>query len=64
MFTVKNAHTGEILTQTRTLTDARHWCDQRLHRAAGSREEFLSNLAAGIIAVYNASATEYRGPGF
>lgn len=61
---VRNAHTDEIYTEVPTLQAARQFCDQRLLRSAASRDGFLSNLAAGIITVYDASATVYRGAGF
>lgn len=64
MFTVKNAHTGDVYAQLRTLSEARKFCSQRLLRSAASREGFLSNLAAGVITVYDASATVYVGAGF
>ena len=64
MFTVKNAHTGTVYVQTPTLTAARNYCQQHLLRSAASREGFLSNLAAQIITVYDASATCYQGAGF
>lgn len=62
--TIRNAHTGEVYTEARTLQDARRFCEQRLLRSAASREGFLSNLAAGVITVYDASNTVYRGGGF
>jgi len=64
MFTIKNAHTGTVYVQAPTLTEARRFCDQRLLRSAASREGFLSNLAAGLITVYDASNTCYQGAGF
>ena len=64
MFTIKNTVTGNIYGQAKTLRDARTFCDNRLLRSGASREEFLSNLAAGIISVYDARHTAYQGPGF
>lgn len=64
VLTIKNAHTGGVLAQVQTLSQARSFCDQRLLRSAASREGFLSNLASGIITVYDASNTCYRGVGF
>ena len=63
-YTIRNAHTGELLQQAASLQAARHFCEQRLLRSAASREGFLSNLAAGLITVYDASSTIYRGAGF
>lgn len=63
-YTVRNAHTGEIYFEAPTLQAARNFCGQRLLRSAASREGFLSNLAAGVITVYDASHTIYSGAGF
>jgi hypothetical protein len=63
-FIIKNAHTGDIYTEAKTLQIARQFCNQRLLRSAASREGFLSNLAAGLITVYDASSTVYRDAGF
>lgn len=63
-YVIRNAYTDEVYTEAPTLQKARQFCDQRLLRSAASREGFLSNLAAGYITVYDASATCYRGPGF
>ena len=63
-FTIRNAYTGETYTETKTLQDARRFCEQRLLRSAASREGFLSNLSAGLITVYDASATVFKGAGF
>ena len=64
MITIQNAYTGQTLAQVRTLTDARRHCEQNLLRSSASREGFLSTLAAGLIQVYDASATIYQGGGF
>lgn len=64
MFTIKNAVTGTIYATAPSLSAARAYCEQRLLRSAASREGFLSNLAAQIITVYDASHTCYRGAGF
>ena len=56
-FEIRNAETGKVYGHTKTLTEARHFCEQRLLMSAASREGFLSNLAAGLITVYDASAT-------
>ena len=63
-FEIRNAHTGETYTHAPTLRAARSFCEQRLLRSAASREGFLSNLAAGLITVYDASNTCYPGGGF
>ena len=63
-FEIRNAMTGKVYGHTKTLTEARRFCEQRLLRSAASREGFLSNLAAGLITVYDASATCYRTAGF
>jgi hypothetical protein len=63
-FTIKNSETGRVYGHARTLSEARQFCEQRLLRSAASREGFLSNLAAGLITVYDASATCYRAAGF
>ena len=70
MFEIRNAHTGKVYGHTKTLTDARHFCQQRLLAASidrhspESRQEFLSNLAAGLITVFEASGTNYIHAGF
>lgn len=63
-FTIRNAGTGDTYTEAPTLQAARLFCEQRLLRSAASREGFLSNLAAGLITVYEAHNTNYRGAGF
>ena len=63
-FVIRNAYTGAIYAEAKTLQDARRFCEQRLLRSAASREGFLSNLAAGLITVYDASATVFKGAGF
>lgn len=63
-FEIINSESGKVYGHTKTLTEARHFCEQRLLRSAASREGFLSNLAAGRITVYEASATCYRTAGF
>lgn len=63
-FEIRNAATGKVYGHTKTLTEARQFCEQRLLRSAASREGFLSNLAAGLITVYDASSTCYRTAGF
>lgn len=63
-FTVRNAYSGDVYTVAPTLQAARQFCNQRLLRSAASREGFLSNLAAGLITVYDASGTVYRDAGF
>jgi hypothetical protein len=47
-----------------TLAEARSYCSQRLLRVAGTREEILSDLAAGELNVYDARHTNYISPGF
>ena len=48
-----------------SLADARAFCDQRLLRSSKSRQEFNSDLDAGIVEVYSAMyASNYYGPGF
>lgn len=64
MFTIANAYTGHAYATAATLSQARAYCQQRLLRAAGDRTAILSNIAAARIAVYDASQTDYRGPGF
>ena len=63
-FTIKNEFTGKVYGQTSTLQAARTFCEQRLLRSAASKEGFLSNLAAGLITVYDASHTCYRSCNF
>jgi len=58
-FEIRNAETGKVYGHTKTLTEARHFCGQRLLRSAASREGFLSNLAAGLITVYEAQGTRH-----
>lgn len=63
-FTIRNAYSNDVYTVAPTLQAARQFCNQRLLRSAASREGFFSNLAAGLITVYDASATVYRDAGF
>ena len=63
-FTIKNEATGKVYCQVPTLQAARTFCEQRLLRSAASKEGFLSNLAAGLITVYEASHTCYRSCNF
>ena len=65
-FTIKNDTTGKVYYEAATLTDARNFCGQRLLRLAADRQGFLSNLAAGLITVYEAHSLSrgYSGPGF
>lgn len=64
-YILRNAFTRENLAACPTLTAARQFCDQRLLRQSEDRTTFLSDLAAGLIRVYDAAATcPYRGPGF
>ena len=65
-FTIKNDTTGKIYGQAPTLRAARVFCEQRLLRTAADREGTLSNLAAGLIIVYEAHCLSrgYLGAGF
>ena len=65
-FTIKNAETGKVYGHAPTLSAARIFCEQRLLKSSASREEFLSNLAAGLITVYEAHCLTrgYFGAGF
>jgi hypothetical protein len=62
-FTVKNGVTKEIYGQFKTLKQARDYCSQNLLKLSDDRTTHLSNLAAGIINVYEAANTNYIGPG-
>ena len=65
-FTIKNDATGKVYGQAPTLRAARAFCEQRLLRSAANKEGFLSNLAAGLITVYEAHNVSrgYFGAGF
>nr|BDD46147.1 hypothetical protein 44 [bacterium] len=69
-FEIRNSETREVYGHVRTLTDARNFCRQRLLKlsadrsSAEGRQEHLSNLAAGLITVYDARHTNYTHAGF
>jgi hypothetical protein len=64
-FLIRNAYTGETLTQAPSLQAARNYCQQRLLRsAAEDRTQLLSGIAAGVISVFDARNGNYNGPGF
>ena len=63
-FTIQNAYTKDTYTSVQTLSEARTFCAQHLLRITGDRTKFLSDLAAQVINVYDARATNYINPGF
>lgn len=63
-FTIKNCDTGKVFGHTRTLSEARSFCGQRLLKTSKDRQGFLSDLAAGLIDVFEARNTNYTHPGF
>ncbi len=67
-FEIRNSATGKIYAQVKTLSEARNFCQQRLLRVSSNREQTLSNIAAGIIDVYEARNTRHNEiichPGF
>lgn len=58
-FEIRNSATGKIYAQVKTLSEARNFCQQRLLRVSGNRTKTLSNIAAGIIDVYEAHSTRH-----
>ena len=66
MITLQNTYVKHIVYATvSSLTEARAFCDQRLLISSKSRQEFNSDLDAGIIEVYSDMyASNYYGPGF
>ena len=63
-FTIKNCGTGKVYGHAKTLSEARAFCGQRLLRASKDRTKVLSDMAAGLIDVFDARATNYIHPGF
>ena len=63
-FQIRNVDTGYVYTDAPTLSAARRYCEQHLLSRAASREGFLSDLAAGLINVYDISHTTLTGAGF
>ena len=63
-FEIRNSETGTVYGHTKTLTEARHFCQQRLLKSSDNRATFLSNLAAGLITVYEVHNTNYLNAGF
>ena len=63
-FEIRNSETGKVYGHTKTLTEARHFCQQRLLKSSAEKEMFLSNLAAGLITVFEAHNTNYIHAGF
>ena len=67
-FEIRSSATGQIYAQVKTLSEARNFCRQRLLRVRGPRTKTLSNMASGIIDVYEAHSTRHNEtifhPGF
>lgn len=63
-FTIRNTYTSQVYTVSGTLSQARNFCEQNLLRSSKGRVDFLSDLAAGLIMVYDARNGIYKGPGF
>ena len=63
-FTIKNCDTGKVYGHTKTLSEARAFCGQRLLKASKDRPMILSDIAAGLIDVFEARTTNYIHPGF
>lgn len=67
MFTIRNAYTGHVYATAATLQEARNKCGQALLRCPHDRQRILSDLAAGLIEVYEARDASCPGvfrPGF
>lgn len=67
-FKIRNSATGKVYAQVKTLSEARGFCRQRLLRVSGNRTKTLSDIAAGIVNVYEARNTRHNEivfhPGF
>jgi hypothetical protein len=66
-YTVRNAQTKQAYTVAPTLREARAFCGQMLLKTAYDRTRTLSDLASGLIEVYEARGTDCPGvwnPGF
>ena len=67
MFTIRNAYTQHVYTAAPTMRQARAYCGQMLLRCAHDRQRILSDLAAGLIEVYETRNVTHNGvfnPGF
>ena len=63
-FIIKNCDTGKVYGHAKTLSEARALCGQLLLKASKDRTMVLSDIAAGLIDVFEAKNTNYIHPGF